>query len=299
MLSIGGIIRTNREERKISQEELSFGICSTSNLSRIENGEQIPSRATYEALMQRMGLSSEIYPSFQNDRELTAFELWYEINECMDLGQYSKAEILLEKLLDEPKLDKVYQQRILFAQTIILRKNGGGAEEALGSMKKVVSMSIKEFDYKKIPHYLLTKSELNILKSLATLYYQVDDETMGINILYGLKDYIEKRVVDHDGITPTYTAIIRDLSKWVGILGRHDEVVELCDIAIKRSIRYGRLYNLPMLLYNKGYALAMLGRSEEARNRLCEAYYIFRATNQSEMCDAIKGFLEEQGVNVE
>jgi len=54
MLKIGDIIRTNRIEKRISQETLAYGICSVSNLSRIENGLQNPSRAKYEKLIMKM-----------------------------------------------------------------------------------------------------------------------------------------------------------------------------------------------------------------------------------------------------
>lgn len=39
---IGEIIREQRNRRNISQEELCFGICSVTTLSRIENGNQKP-----------------------------------------------------------------------------------------------------------------------------------------------------------------------------------------------------------------------------------------------------------------
>ncbi|WP_075717340.1 helix-turn-helix domain-containing protein [Roseburia sp. 499] len=52
---IGSFIHDLRVERGYSQEELCYGICSTGNLSKIENGIRMPNRKTIEALMQRLG----------------------------------------------------------------------------------------------------------------------------------------------------------------------------------------------------------------------------------------------------
>ena len=55
--TVGELIRDARERQKYSQEELSYGICTTSTLSRIENGLQVPGRKILEGLMQRLGLT--------------------------------------------------------------------------------------------------------------------------------------------------------------------------------------------------------------------------------------------------
>ncbi len=49
--AVGSLIRDARERQKYSQEELSYGICTASTLSRIENGVQAPGKRILEALM--------------------------------------------------------------------------------------------------------------------------------------------------------------------------------------------------------------------------------------------------------
>ena len=41
MYTVGAIIKNEREKHKISQEELCFGICAVSTLSRIEHNEHV------------------------------------------------------------------------------------------------------------------------------------------------------------------------------------------------------------------------------------------------------------------
>lgn len=53
--AVGEVIRRTRESLGMTQEELCDGICDVVTLSRIENGRNTPSRANFEALMERMG----------------------------------------------------------------------------------------------------------------------------------------------------------------------------------------------------------------------------------------------------
>lgn len=53
--AFGEMIRDLRIERGMTQEELADGICSASSLSKIENGGQVPTRATFQRLMERLG----------------------------------------------------------------------------------------------------------------------------------------------------------------------------------------------------------------------------------------------------
>ena len=53
----GPLIKQRREELGYTQEDLADGICSVPTLSRIENGERIPTKQHSEMLLQRLGYS--------------------------------------------------------------------------------------------------------------------------------------------------------------------------------------------------------------------------------------------------
>ena len=55
ILKLGEIIRRRREELGVSQEDLAYGICSVPTLSRVENGERMPTQSHLEAILQRRG----------------------------------------------------------------------------------------------------------------------------------------------------------------------------------------------------------------------------------------------------
>jgi transcriptional regulator with XRE-family HTH domain len=296
MMTIGEIIRINREQQQISQETLSFGICSVSNLSRIENGMQIPSRSTYEALMERLGQPPEVFPSFLSSREVEAFRLKHQVNQKLIVGDYEEAEILLDKLDSIPGLERIYEQFIQYVRAIFLLQSGTAPKKALNAMQRVAKLSIKEICPKKILRQVLTKDDLSILRILATAYYQANEQDKGIEILHAVKEYIERKVVDDDGISPMYTSVLYNLTNWIGLKGHHKEVIRLCEIGIQRCIDYGAYYSFAALLFNKGYALVMLGMNDEARKYIQEAYYINRARGKLKSCEINMNFAKEHGI---
>lgn len=53
--TVGNLIRSIREKRKITREKLSLGLCSATTLMRYELGERIPDKFMADALLERMG----------------------------------------------------------------------------------------------------------------------------------------------------------------------------------------------------------------------------------------------------
>lgn len=66
-----------REKQGISQERLCRGLCVVSALSRYENGERIPDRLLMNALIQRLGKSSDELTTMISCQEYAYFE-WRE-----------------------------------------------------------------------------------------------------------------------------------------------------------------------------------------------------------------------------
>lgn len=296
MLKIGDILRINREYLQLSQEEICHGICSVSNLSRIENNTQIPSRATYQKLMQRMGMPMEPYPIFTDERELEAYQLRRDINDCIITRRFDEAETLMQKMENISKLEPYYLQFIQYCRVLLRRDKGGEPSEIRDALQEVADSMVPGFKPKKILRHALTKDELCMLNNLADAYYETGEEDYGIEILRAVKEYIEKKVVDDEGITNIYTMILFNLSNWLGKRGQYHDVIELCDIGIKRCIKYDRLYVFGDLIFNKGYALVMLGQKEEGGKYIQESYYISRAKNDTRVCEITKKFAEENNI---
>lgn len=75
-LKIGDVIRFKRIEKGMSQEDLAYGICTNSYLSRIENNHVIPDEEIYRLLLGKLGADYDeiIYNSTEIENDL---DDWY------------------------------------------------------------------------------------------------------------------------------------------------------------------------------------------------------------------------------
>lgn len=76
---IGEYIKRKREEKEIKQDELCYGICDRSTLSRIERGKQEPTYYILKALLQRLGISEDRCQILMGPQEFEISELQREI----------------------------------------------------------------------------------------------------------------------------------------------------------------------------------------------------------------------------
>lgn len=72
-----------REKQGISQERLCRGLCAVSALSRYENGERIPDRLLMNALIQRLGKSSDQLTTMISCQEYAYFEWKRKVKEAL------------------------------------------------------------------------------------------------------------------------------------------------------------------------------------------------------------------------
>jgi ribosome-binding protein aMBF1 (putative translation factor) len=52
----GRLIKYHRQQQGLKQDDVAVGICTTSYLSRIENGVVIAEKTVYEMLLARLGI---------------------------------------------------------------------------------------------------------------------------------------------------------------------------------------------------------------------------------------------------
>ncbi len=88
---LGTLLRMRREELELTQEELADGICSVPTLSRIENGERMPTKNHFETLVERLGLSSLMLDCFIDENTLRINELKYQTQLCYINREYDRA----------------------------------------------------------------------------------------------------------------------------------------------------------------------------------------------------------------
>ena len=300
MITIGKIIKTHRKRLGLNQEELCFGICEVSNLSKIENDKRDPSRATFEALMEKLGLSTDLYPSFLNETDKKLYELKQDFNDLYAKGDYDAADKVLDDIDGMKKLERADEHFIRMSRVLIKKHKGEPPEEVVKQFEDVIAHSIKDFAIEKIHKTPLSKTEINILNAYAVAHHKAGNTDIAIKILYQLIKWIEYFAANMEFFTIVYTKVLANLSSYVSKLGNDEEVVRLCDIGVKLCIRYDKYTYFANLLYNKGYSLVSLGRLDEASKPIQESYFIQRAMGEkySDNLEIIKSFASKNGIKL-
>lgn len=292
--TVGDLIRDARERQKYSQEELSYGICTSSTLSRIENGVQVPGRRILEALTQRLGITDEIYNTYLSSEEMELYETGKRLMYSLGKHNYELSEelvIVMQKeisAISQRSTTKLDEQYALFASAVVKKHQGLELKQVIEVLLQSIRITMPEFDGIHFKGCLLTFQEITILNNIGCTYYDMGEVINAFRILFALKDYMEKHVMDGNEKAKKYPMILQNLSSWLGEEGKYQDALQLCQEGINCCIEYGKLAIFPHLLYNKAALLAELRQSEAAKESFLQAITVFQAVNQPENAENIR-----------
>lgn len=281
--AIGTIIYENRIRRKITQEELSYGICTPATLSKIENGMQVPRRKIFEALMQRLGLQTQSCFIPVSGEELERSNLEYRITRKLSLQEYDIEQLLEQYKSCGQEMDHMEEQFYAYTSALLLKNNLDDIEKMTELLLKAILYTMPDFSVSSLMKCrFLTFDEITIINNLAINYKYLGKKEEAKNMLLYLKEYLEYKDIDLEEKSKTYPMILFNLSNWFGMEGRNELAFELCNTGIDFCIQYGKLTVFPRLIFNKAYSLAKMNRLDEAIPYFRQACTIFEALKDNE-----------------
>lgn len=293
--TVGEILRETRERKKCSQEEVCYGICTPSTLSRIENGVQIPGRRILEALTQRLGMTDNLYTTYTGREEMEIYETGKRLMRSLGHGDYEKVRQLVRQL--EQKLEETERQEgslhmekqyLLFAKAILEKHEGAEPEKVLNMLLEAVRGTIPDFDGIHLKNRFFTFQEISILNNISCIYHKMGKVLEAFQIMVVLKEYMEINISDEEEKAKKYPMIIQNLVSWLSLEGRYEDARKLCEAGIDCCIEYGKMKVFPELLYNKSVLLAETGQLEEARRCFQQTIAVFQAMNQCRQAEDIR-----------
>ena len=96
--NVGDMIRLSRIAKKMTQEELSEGVCSVETLSRIENGKHKVKSDTYRQLMEKMYQITEKNYAVCVSRDMELIEEREYFEDAMAKHDFEKADFYMEQM---------------------------------------------------------------------------------------------------------------------------------------------------------------------------------------------------------
>lgn len=279
---VGDFLRETRMRKGYTQEEVSYGICTPASLSRIENGAQKPGRITLEKLFERLGTENNLFNTFVSREEMELYLAIQTLIRNVTDGDVPKIEEqidIVEKLTQNTT--ELERQSLFWAKGALEAQKYGNNKESMEWLIKAIHITLPDFNGKDpLRNHLLTFDEITIINSIAVRYAENDDLLIAIQLDMWLKEYMENKIVDGRMKTTKYPMILYNLSDWFGDMKCHNEALKMADEGIDFCVKYGNLALFPLLIFNKGSALAELGKISEAKVYLHQSIIVFNATKK-------------------
>ncbi len=291
---IGNYIHDMRVERGYSQEELCFGICSVGNLSKIENGTRLPNRKTVEALTQRLGCG-ETFLQYSSREEMQQVEICSRIVRKITNYDYEGLEELTDRFERTiAKGDILNSQYCRFTRIILKQRKNEDWAGIIKELEETLRMTKPNgIEVETALKGLLTYNEMVILINIARAYRKLGRRDKAIEILFGLKQYMDTHIIDRREKAQKYPMILFNLSNLLLDEKKYSHVVELCNQGIAMEKENNRFCLFPKFLINRGLALLELQEREQAKESFIKGFCAFYALGDRTQCEKLQNFLKE------
>lgn len=304
-INLGAFVNHWRTQRGIGVEELASDIMDRSTLSRFESGQIMPSKEKIEAIFSRLGINPNSFVGIFLDEGVAATEkVKAELDHYLVHGKTEKAGELISRLEIDSKFkkNKFNMQHLFAAKAANAVNSGEPAETVLKILDQAINSVWNSFDESSVGDYQLTHTDIKILTMRAITLFNLGEKDRSIALLFALKENIENRTLDKEEKGKRLPQIIYHLAMYLGQIAKHKtdymQVNDLCEEGRKVCIASGYLYFLPSILLVKADARFSLGDENGCRKLLVQSYHIFEAYERYEEISIIKGYADENNLNI-
>lgn len=291
VFQLGPIIRNRREELGFSQEDLADGICSVPTLSRIENGERMPTKNHFEMLMQRLGYSAMSLDYFTDKEDFLIHELKFKIREAYVAKDYASARAKLDALKKITTNPSSIDKQFVLLYGTLLSQNQYDVLQKIEQFETAVLLTQPKYNI--MTFRVLSYEEIILLNNIALCYAKTDNVNRAISIWYAIKEYYGQHMISSEEALRTQPMILYNLSKYLGRQQRYDECIEICNVGIRIARTSGRCTQLGKMLFNHGWALInrnRIGDCEMAKQYIIQAYQFEMIMGNESVAEAIQSY---------
>ena len=244
---VGEIIYNLRNEKHISQSQLCRGLCSVSALSRYERRERIPPRLVLNALIQRLGGSTEYIVSTVTESEYSYF-LWKKNVLQAIIGRDKSS---LAKLLNSPVVlrsagTKALQKQFEYVALSYISEFDNDYSNGIALLNEAIELTIPDFE-EGLNSHLLSINEALLIVRLSELYLKNENDNIAQILLNHIISYSEEHY-DHNSSVAVFPVAVKMLCSILILQNNVNECKRLCFKAIEMIRSVGIGSNLRELL---------------------------------------------------
>ncbi|MBJ6721464.1 helix-turn-helix domain-containing protein [Bacillus sp. PR5] len=272
---LGITIKELRIKKNISQSELCHGICSQSQISKIEKGMIYPSSILLYQLSERLGIDpNNIFALTQNKRLKYVENVKYVIKDCLKQKQYKELYEIVKK---EKNLNnfqtKDEKQFLMWHEAIAIFMVDKSIKTALDFLNNALKLTLTNSDF-------LSEREIDIMQTMAIFYAENKEYEKSINIFKRCLTNFNK--LDFPRDKEIKLKLMLNLAKCFDFTYQHEEAIKYIDKGIKLAINLNTLYLLGELFYLKGQCLLKMKQHnvEDVIYNWKKALFIFELTEK-------------------
>ena len=294
---VGEKIKEERTRRNLSQEDVCHGICSSGTLSRIENGTQKPNLKIQEALLERLGCSTENLVFFASNEEVIKHNLELELGVLtMHRKPVGKKLKEYDSLISDASSTQGLEKQFFLTMEAIcgFYSREWELSRVYEQLEAALRLSIPNYEESKVTSIkLLTNTEITILNNLALVLYRQEEHVRAISIMSYLVRYVENSDFNIETTGKKYPMLIYNLARMMETIGSYKEMYRTCDKGIEFCKKYGRLAAMPELFYYKAVACQKLDKIAEAIECLEYAICLDKITDNWETAKNVQTEYDE------
>ncbi|MEN8646276.1 helix-turn-helix domain-containing protein [Bacillus cereus group sp. BceL062] len=285
---LGITIKEIRIKKNISQSELCHGICSQSQISKIEKGMIYPSSILLYQLSERLGIDpNNIFALTQNKKLKYVKNVKYVMRDCTKQKQYKELyEIVKQEKKQNNFQSKEDKQFLIWHEAIAIFEVNRSTKTALTLLNHALKLTLTNSDF-------LSEREIDIMQTMAIFYAEHKEYEKSINILRRCLTNFNK--LDFPRDKEIKLKIILNLAKFLDLTYQHEEAIKYLDKGIKLAINLDTLYLLGELYYLKSQYLLKIKQhnEEDVVNNMKKALFIFELREKEHYIQMIKDELIE------
>ena len=286
-LTIGDIIKYQINKKNITPEKLTEGLCTTTSLKRLINGDTRQSFFLVERILQRLGISVNKVTLLHNESDDTLFIMREMICKLLVEKAYAKAEYILSEYEMVADLSSsLHLQYVSETRGVILSEGYGKHEEALELYHKAFKTVLERFEVDKLSDFLLGEEEMILLMLMLKEEMKVKNTNISVYARQ-LLDYVEKQYEDEEVRTNIYSKLAWLMGESAIKNNQYEEALELTLGGIVALTDNGLLLHLPqfldrLLFLTKDRAKDIYSSWKKKRDALKELYVEYNEPWQTE-----------------
>lgn len=284
--AVGKKIKELRKNIGLSQEELSEGICTQAQISKIEKGIVFPYASTLYLISQKLGVDVNYFFDIGMTPRLDY------VQEVTKQLKIARREHKYHELME---IVKIEEENPLFAQNsknfqLLLWHKGIFFYEVEKDIPKAIKTLRKAVNITQVVNKVYTERELEILLTIGVIYVEEDLEE-ALKIFEDIKERL--KFLPHLLDYTIKTRLLYNMARVLTRLNKFDESNQYCHNAIRWCLDKDSLYLLGQLHYQIGYNNELLGDKQTAQNFMKKALIVFELQNDEVFTPLIKSKIKE------